>query len=317
VVVYVLGVSVGFCAAGTESKREVELADRFEARWTSIRYSKAVVLNNPAAAQRQARQEVSEGLTLSCEIAIRKPDLILGTCPEVVITELTDARGRRLDVTQPSRRSRHSYEGLRYHERFAQPGKPSRWRTLMRSVLRLPPPPIPGPQRVRELQPARMDIRLDMALLENNGQEIRCIKGHFHALAAESLDHVEVPFEPNDNWVPLTPDLEILVREATCAGSSYRYRIEASPQGSVMRRLCVGDSLPGRFVLAQQLIGADGKPTHYGPGFPHLPAHVGGSGSGGGGNSQITAIRYVIAVNPRECKVPFQLEDIPLPSLAP
>ena len=317
VIVQVLGVSVGLSAARAESKRDAALADHFAVSWSSIRYSKAVVLNNPTAAPRQSDQEVSEGLALSCEIAIQDPNLILGTCPEVVVTELTDSKGQSFDVTQPDRRLRSSYEGLRYQERFRPPPKPPRWRTQLRSILGLPRDPIPKPQRVRELRPSRIDIRLDMALLEKDGWEIRSVKGYFHALTAEALVHVEVPFEPNDNWVRLTPDLEILVREAGNTESSYRYRIETSPQGDAMRPLSVGDGLPRRFVVAQQLIGADGKPTRYSSPFPHLPAHVGGNGSGSGGNHPIKAIRFVIAVNPRDHKVPFQLEHIPLPNLEP
>lgn len=44
-----------------------------------------------------------------------------------------------------------------------------------------------------------------------------------------------------------------------------------------------------------------------------LPASIGGSGSGSGGNGPVKTIRFVIAVNPTDYEVPFDLEHIPLP----
>ena len=82
-----------------------------------------------------------------------------------------------------------------------------------------------------------------------------------------------------------------------------------------MHRLTVGDFLPDRVVVAQQLIGQDGKPSRHHSGFRSIPAHVGGSGRGGGSNvGRIEKIRFVIALNPKQYKVPFKLEDIPLPN---
>jgi len=161
-----------------------------------------------------------------------------------------------------------------------------------------------------------MYVELDIGLRKRAGGEISRVEGYFYALTAESFEHIEVPFEPNDNWVRLSPDLEIQVREAQSTESSYRYRIGTRRQRGVStQRLSVGDFLPGRFVLAQQLIGQDGKTTrHYG-GSRSLPAHVGGSGSGSGSVDRIEKIRYVIAVNPTHHKIPFELEHIPLPDL--
>jgi len=41
---------------------------------------------------------------------------------------------------------------------------------------------------------------------------------------------------------------------------------------------------------------------------------IAGRGSGGGGNSRIKAIRFVIAVDPTERKIPFEFSHVPLPN---
>jgi len=49
-------------------------------------------------------------------------------------------------------------------------------------------------------------------------------------------------------------------------------------------------------------------------GFGFLPTHVGGSGGGShsGSGKPIKKIRFVIAVNPKHYKIPFELKNIPL-----
>ena len=160
-----------------------------------------------------------------------------------------------------------------------------------------------------------MQVQLDAGLCDRTGGEIRRIKGHFCALMAESIEHIEVPFKPSNDWVRLTDEIEIHVLDAQCTSSSYHLKIETHPRGgSALHSLNVGDSLPSRIVIDQQLIGADGKPTRGTAGYRRLPAIIGGTRSGSSSNFQpVKKIRFVIAVHPTHYEVPFQLEDIPLP----
>lgn len=302
---------IGLSVVWAESELDTKAARLFKVRWSSISYNKTMY--NPAVSSQD--REASEKLSLSCEIEILDPNLVLGTCHEPIIKQLTDRKGQNIDPgrAQP-RAARLLYEVPNYRTRFKQPPGPSRWETLVRSVLRLPQKPRGRPELVSELEPSRMQIELDAELCERAGGQIGRVKGHFYALMAESLEHVEVPFEPNDNWVRLTPDLEIQVREARYTGSSFHFKIETHPQGGAsMQPLTVEGYLPSRIVVARQLIGADGKPTRHFAGLRRLPASVGGSGSGSGGDCRIEKIRYVIAVNPTHHKIPFELERIPLP----
>jgi len=309
----------GLSTSGAESRTEADIASRFNVRWSSVQYRKAVVVYNPEVSS--AKQETSETVSLGCEVEIRDPNLVLGVSRDCTVTELTDGRGREIKVNSPPQglgRFGRSYEGLRYSDRFAPPAKVPRWRSFLRSLLKLPQNTNVRPQRVTKLEPSRFQIQLDKRLIEQDGAEIRHIEGYFHALMAESYVHIDVPFEPNDNWVRLTPELEIQVREAHCDGSSYRLRIEALPRGGIsMRPLSASGPLPDRVVIAKQFIGPDGKPTGRHHGFSHLPVPVAGSSSGGGRDMWITAIRFVIAVNPTHQKIPFELKHIPLPHLDP
>ncbi|MBL7186361.1 MAG: hypothetical protein ISS70_08540 [Phycisphaerae bacterium] len=122
-------------------------------------------------------------------------------------------------------------------------------------------------------------------------------------------------FKQSDDWVRLTPDMEIRLKEAQCTESSFRFDIDSRPEegGASMRPLSVQDYLPRRVVVARQFIGEDGKLSNHFSGLRRLPAHVTGSGSGGGSNCQIKTIRFVIAVNPTHHEIPLVLEHIPLP----
>ena len=214
------------------------------------------------------------------------------------------------------------YEGLQYRNRFTQPPKIPRWRALLYKLFRYQPRPF-KPEFINELQPGRVRFQLDLGLLEPTGGEIRSLKGCFYVLMAESTEHVEVPFEPNDNWVQLTDELEIQVREAKCTISAsrlrYNFDIEENRIGEArIHGLSVGDYLPQKIVVDRQLIGEDGEQINRYPGMGSLPAHVGGRGSGSHsgsrGISPVKKIRFVIAVNPKHYKIPFELKNIPLPN---
>ena len=138
-------------------------------------------------------------------------------------------------------------------------------------------------------------------------------------LSADSFTEINVPFEPNNTWIRLTPNLEILVEEARCVGNSMNYRIKTNsprrtPGSFGSPRLEVGEPLPSHMIVTQEFLDSKGQAigSHR---FGSLPIHVGGNGSGSGGNhGDIETIRYRIAVDPVEYKIPFELEDIPLPN---
>ncbi len=302
-------------SAWAANKTDAKAAKHFKVNWSSISYDKT--LTNPKLSS--GSRQTSTRLALSCEIEIVDPDLVLGTSGEGVVTQITDPNGRNANISsfaQTQRGSLHMrYEGLHYRSRFVRPPKPNRWLSLIRSALKLPRRTPAHPEMVDELQPSRMQVQLDARLCDRAGGEIRAVKGHFYALMAESIEHVDVPFKPSNGWVRLTDEIEIQVIEAQCTSSSYRMKIETRPRGgSAMYSLNVGDLLPSRIVKDRQLIGADGKPARGAGGYRRVPATVGGISSGGGSNMQpVERIRFVIAVHPTHYEIPFEFKRIPLP----
>lgn len=311
-IVQIIVTFIGLSVVWAESEVDAQVADCFEVRWSSVSYNKTIY--NPAASS-QGREDL-EKLSLSCEIEILDPNRVLGMCREPVIGQLTDSEGQYIDASQAQPRSALLfYQGLRYGPQSPRPPSPRQSEALVQSVATLPGRPRGQSGLVFELEPSRMRIELDPGLCELAGGEIGRVEGHFYALMAESLERVEVPFEPNDNWVRLTPDLEIQVRKASHAGRSYEFEIATNPERAVsMQPLIAGGELPSRIVVAQELIEEDGKPRLGGL-HRSLPAPVGGGGGGSGGGGRIEKIRYVIALNPTHHEIPFELEHIPLPNL--
>lgn len=307
--IQVIILAVGFSAAWAQVELDKKWADRFAVKWSRVTYNRIVEIQNTGNSS--PKQQTLERLSLSCDVEIRDPNLVLGLSREGVITDVTDSQGRAIDILiRPSQGQ--SYGGLQYREQLAQAKEPL-WRSLARSALRLSPDQAAKPQWVQELQPSHLEMLLDLRSLDGAGRELGTIKGYFHVLRAESIARVEVLFEPNEAWVRLTPELEIQVREASCTASSFHFRIETRGPGMAFRPLSVGDPLPSRLVVARHFLGVDGKPTrHIGP-YGQLPALVGGTGGGSGATSRIKAIRFEIAVNPTPGKVRFELQHVPLP----
>jgi hypothetical protein len=308
--------------ASIDAGNDKKVMELFEINWESMRYVKSLTQYNPKVASNKQASSATENLTLSCEIEIKDPNLVLGTSREGIITEITDSKRRNVEVSQELSQSRHMpYEGLRYQNRFTQPTKVPRWRALLNKYLRIQTAPV-QPELITELQPAQVQFQLDLGLIEPSGGKIRNLKGCFYALVAESVEYVDVPFEPNDHWVRLTDEMEIKVREADykILGSTIRYNFDIEENwiaGERIHNLSVGDYLSQKLVMGRRLIGENGKQIDRPWSFGFLPAHVGGGGSGSSSGSRgvslIRKIRFVIAVNPKHYKIPFELKNIPLP----
>ena len=325
--------------ASADANVDKKVTNLFEINWESMRYDKSVSRYNPKISPNKQASRADENLILSCEIEIKDPKLVLGISRKGVLTAMTDGKKQNIEINQqlpesrrttmpemrniPSPRSMEmAYEALRYRRKMTQPPKISRWRAFLYKYLRYPQKPS-KPALVNELQPSRIRFGLDIGLLEPSGGEIRNLKGYYYALMAESIEHVDVPFEPNEKWVSLTDETEIQVKEANCtiSGSRIRYNYDIEENrtgGNRMFMLSVENYLPEKMVMGRQLIGQDGKQINRSPGMGSLPAHVGGrgsgSGSGSGGISPIKKIRFVIAVNPKHYKIPFEIKKIPLPN---
>lgn len=297
-----------------------KLAKYVTVNWNSIKHNKTVALNNPAVNQSGPVRDILEDLILYCEIDTKDPNTILGTCERGIVTELTDTNGQKINFNQKSPQSNQmDYRDFRYQRRYEQPTKLSKIKRKILSFFRHSQGS--GARLINELVPNRMEIELDIALLEKTGGEIKSLKGYFHALSAESLEYIDVPFEPNSNWENLTPDIQIRVYEARCREStsrlSYNFDIEERRlKGDRLHRFTIDDKIPDRIVVDRQLIDKNGKVIDRTHSF-RLPANVGGRGSGthsGSLNiSSIEKFRFVIAVNVKQQKIPFEFRNIPIP----
>ena len=302
------------------SELDANAAKFFKVRWSSVRYDKSVDVRNPDVAKSATKQSTTENLTLSLEVAIRDPNLVLGTAREGMVTEVTDKRGRRLAIPVVPSSPFHPgmYEAPRYIPTFRQPSVP-KWRKLVRRLLGRPPIPSGPPQMVQELQPNTLTVRLDMGLLEQAGGTFQSVKGCFHALIAQSIEQVDVPFEPNNTWLRLTPDVEIRVKEAIATTNSYQLEIEMRPQlWNLTQQMLRGQSLPSRIVVSRDLVGEDGKSQREFHGGSPLMMPLAGHSSGSTHNlGKIKAIRFFIAVDPVDRTIPFELRNVPLPHPGP
>ncbi|UCF85856.1 MAG: hypothetical protein JSV50_09555 [Desulfobacteraceae bacterium] len=291
---------------GTKSKKNVE--DNFNINWTKTSYTKTVSLGNTEVSEDQ-EQDVSERISLSCEVEILDPNFVLGISKIPVIEEITDDKGDKIEIdSKPSSSFRIRYETLRYERRFMPTKKSAKQKTTNRSAPRPAPKESSRSRWVDVIRPSGMEIDLNVRLGEKFTEKINHIKGYFYVLIAQSYEYVDLPFKKSDKWVRLTPDMKVRVTEA----SLYRLSTEGRREGRFLSgNLYTESYLPARLVIARQLVSLDNKKPNHHNIRPSLPYQ--------GGSLSVTVygqnkkIRYVIAVNPAHYKIPFVLEDIPLP----
>ena len=261
----------------------------------------------------------TEHLRLRCEVDILDPNLVLGVSPEGVITQFENDKGKIVDVTSErlsQSTSPHPYMTPFYRPRFGAIPETVGQEEAAVSAEEPTPQGRRRPQWDYELEPSRMTFEFDPGLVGPDCKRIRHVKGYFYTLVAESIKYVEVPFEPSETWVRLTPDIEIRVREAKVTQGRYDFRIETREEERAFRGLLrSGVDLPNQLPVGREWIDKDGKPIHPYSGPRFLTAsHLGGNGSGSGGEAGgIAKIRFVIAVNPSHHEVPVELEEVFLP----
>jgi hypothetical protein len=317
----------GLPVRSAESDLDAKAAKLFKVKWLAVNYNRNVTIINPSAFPRAIQlpstgPQNGEALTLTCQIEFLDPNRVLGAAIEGIVTRAVDGAGRDVNMAPAPAPSYRYYTAPSRRPTPTRPPVVSRWEAFLRSVLRLPSPHANfRPRLVDEWQPTSMNVRLSPDSVHASAGEIRRVQGYFYAVIPESMESIDVPFEPNDAWIQLTPDVEIQVQEAACSGSTYRFCIATRGQGSVPT-VNAQDSLsllrremPGRFVSSLRFLGVDGKPV----------AHVSGGGGGGfGGNAgsvsgsggvagPVQAFRFIIAVKPTEHKIPFEFEHVPLP----
>ena len=212
---------------------------------------------------------------------------MLAVSPDAVIEQITDSWGSNVEIGHLPPQSTFMYRpNPRFYRGFMPPGRLSR------------------PEQ------STLKIELDAGLHKRTSGEIG-IKGHFYALLAESLEYVELPFEVNDNWVRLTPDVEIRVLEARNEASMYQFDIEQRPENvPELVFMRIGDYLPSRLVVDRQIIV---QTSAVGSGGGGGEGSIGGKGSGTG---RAEKIRYTIAVNPAHQTIPFEIKRISLSDIA-
>jgi hypothetical protein len=249
------------------------------------------------------------------------PNVIIGTCDQAIITEITDNKGQVIfsDSSFPNTSSM-TYNGLQYDRQMVRPQRDPQWKQIMESVLRIRKQVNTGPQWVLQLRPNNLRIQLNKEILEKSGGKIGSVKGYFYALSAKSLKNIDVALKPNDSWINVTDNEQIHIKDVQHSGSSLTYSIEnrqvnRNTQNFGSFSIKVSDYLPNQIITARQFLREDGtlSSAFFGS-SSQLPAHIGGNGSIGGGDAaQINKIRIVIAEDPNHNKIPFEIKNIPVP----
>jgi hypothetical protein len=294
------------------SNPNTELTDCFEVSLEKAAYRFSASVSNSSDDQ---RKQATEQLELYCKVKVLNPNLVtLGISSRGIITQFENEKGENVDVVYQIELTNrlNRYNAPRYRSGPVVPSKPVRPAILKRQQTNGS-----EPQWTDFLEPVLMRLELDPRLPGRESKKINHIKGYFYVLMADSIEYIEVPFEPNETWVRLTPDVEIQVLEAESTESDYRYRVETRRDEKAFEgsSLYPGYDLPKQLPLKQEFLNKQGKSIRNGHSMStDLYASVGEEGGGAGSNiGSIETIRFAIAVNPSHHKIPFELDNILLP----
>ncbi|MGB2866247.1 MAG: hypothetical protein WBC05_23145 [Sedimentisphaerales bacterium] len=264
-------------------------ADGLTIRWSAVTHRKT--LHNPAVLPEYRNSTAPEDLSISCEIEMSDPRLLLGIAPQPIIEKITDSQGNDVEINQQQPQSKRMYMQGEFFIKWLRGINLSLSKKEMIPDKHYPP-----------------KVELNAGLRERIGGEIGLLKGRYEALMAESIEYIDLPFRPDGNWARLTDDVEIKVVKARNVPNVYHYEIEQRPESVLTAdKVQVGEPLPSRLVVGRQTIlhNSSGMSAE-GRGGPSI---ISGRGNGIG---RAEGIRYVIAINPAHISIPFELRDIPV-----
>jgi len=152
-----------------------------------------------------------------------------------------------------------------------------------------------------------------------------------NVLVAGELKTIDIPFEPNETWVELTPGMEAQVEQAIVEEGKYQYRIKEKCDATKVDYLLGGilhlwndEQPPAVAVWRRDVLNAEGRSIRDLGG-----GNFSSGGSGSGSNTQMilttngtgscdacgtaTTIRYTLVFGMYEQEARFVLADIPVP----
>lgn len=153
------------------------------------------------------------------------------------------------------------------------------------------------------------------------------VEWSMNVLVAQETQTVDIPFEPNDTWVEITPGFEVMVEQATVEEGKYQYRIKVKYDNTQVDYMMGGsvhlwrdETLPSAAVLDMQVLNADGQSIRSlgGGAFSTTSSYSGTTGQMNGSGScdacgMAATFRYTLAFDLHEQEANFVLENVPVP----
>ena len=195
------------------------------------------------------------------------------------------------------------------------------------------------PMPVWQLQP--YDASVSFSLDPNQPQvfSLSSLECYVHALYAEDVIALDIPFEASAQWLDVSSGFQIRVWKAgvwkaesePCSYVEYStgVRHDSGAVQGLNDRLGFGETVADYLVVKTRLLDAQGEVlpagredihplfwSDWAEGTPLGTANCGGI-LACAVPAEVASIRHVIAVHPSEAKIPFVLTDISVPSFHP
>lgn len=164
-------------------------------------------------------------------------------------------------------------------------------------------------------EPFTVQLNLDPEEIRPLGlSQVEC---QIHALYAQDHEMFEIPFAVSDQWIELKSGISARVDQAQCNGIDYSYLLRIKYDDtdpalfSANRHLT---RLPDDMVMEIQLLDAKGAL------IPESDTHSiridnVNIRTGTGSSTEVQALQFRLATEPREEKITLVLTDLPVPSL--
>ncbi len=287
-----------------------DLEERFRFTWDSVELSTKI--ENPGTSEDAKAMVPTRTFDIPVTLDILDAnDLIAMYVDEPQILYVADGTGAPVKWTAQQTQSARAYQRVK-------------WGYVWEAT-----------RPVKKLQPSALNVHVELASNQPVPSSLSTIHGYVYAIYADEVIEVDVPFaqtvftytgrpptpDPNEGWIDVAHDLMIRVLTVATMGTCVWYETEVKATSGTVRGLTVAPLYGiGDFaVIGMQLLDSDREHcmSHFLSQEILGPTTETAACSGETDFPEPGIIRHVIAVSPVEVKIPFELRNIPVPSLDP
>jgi hypothetical protein len=292
-VLLILSAGIGFGQVEPTTEPQTDPAELTPEQWAE---QFTVEWNHISAnvSRNLQQKQTNRSISLSAQVTLVKEENILGLSSTAELSQAVDETDRVLFDIGNKEQAARQHPG---HRHYSFPHR------------------MPNQQPwFGKLHPAHMSVSIPN-VTGDFPKRLQRVKANLYVLVGKTTPK-EIPLEKSDQWTELSPALSVRFKKCDVFNARVEYQLEGQCDDAVRHFhgfINPQHGLPKSFIAKAALLDESGAETEIGGNMAFNPTSSGSAGVRGG--AEPIKMRFYVATDVREVAVPFQIENVDVPTL--